>query len=67
MIEIVAVNRTGRFALTDRGDICPIRNFFGAYGEETDDPDWAISAVAELDAENWFSIDLTQFEPVTVN
>lgn len=67
MIGIVAVNRAQRFALTDRGDVCPIRNFFDAFGDETDDPSEAIAAVAELDADHWFSIDLTKFEPVTVN
>lgn len=67
MIEIIAVNREQRFALTDRGDICPIRNFFDAFGDETDEPFEAVAAIAELDADNWFSIDLTQFDPVTVN
>jgi hypothetical protein len=67
MLEIVAVNREKRFALTDRGDVCPITSFYDRFGDDTDDPFEAISAVAELDADHWFAIDLTKFEPVSVN
>lgn len=65
--EIVAVNRAKRLALTDRGEVCPLTNLFDAYGDETDDPIEAIAAVAKLDADHWFSIDLTQYETVSVH
>jgi hypothetical protein len=66
-MEIVAVNRAERFALTDSGDICPITNLFDAFGDETDDASDAVAAVARIDADHWFTIDLTQFEPVEVH
>lgn len=65
--EIVAVNRQQRFALTNRGEVCPITNLIDAFGDETDDPFEAVAAVAELDADHWFSIDLTQFESASVH
>jgi hypothetical protein len=67
MVDVVAVNRGQRFVLTDRGDVCPITNMFDAFGDETDDPAEAVTAVAELDADHWLAIDLTQFETVAVN
>jgi len=67
MADVVAVNRALGFVLTDDGDVCPITNMFDAFGDETDDPAEAVAAVAELDADHWLAIDLTQFETVRVN
>jgi hypothetical protein len=67
MFGVVAVNCAQRVALTEGGEVCPITNLFDPFGDETDDFEEATSAVAKLDADHWFSIDLTQFDLVRVN
>ena len=63
-IDIEAVDRHERIAITTDGDVCSITNMFDEDGCETDDPDEALSAVAALPNGEWAAIDLTMFEPV---
>jgi hypothetical protein len=67
MVEVVAVNRAMLFALTNRGEVCQITNLIDAFGDETSDPFDAVAAVAALDVDHWFCIDLTQFENVSIH
>lgn len=64
-VSIVAVNLTGRIALANDDTICDITNLLDADGDETDNPDEAIAAVACYDDETWFSIRLDDFEKAT--
>lgn len=61
-LRIVAVNVPSRLALTDTDRICEITNLYNEDGEETDDEDEAVTAVARLDDHNWFAIDLADYE-----
>lgn len=60
--RIVAVNVPNRLALTDTDRICEITNLYNEDGEETDDEDEAVTAVARLDDRNWFAIELADYE-----
>lgn len=48
------------------GTELPITNYFDIYGEECP-PDQAVSCVAGTDDFGWLSIDLTEFEKITVH
>ncbi len=65
--NIVAVNVSGRIALTEADDVCAIETFIDADGEETGDPDAAAFAVGQLPAGLWFCIDLSCYQSVEVN
>lgn len=65
--HIWAVNVLARAALTNDDRLCTITNMFDDRGEETNDPTEAVAAVAQLDDETWFSIDLRQFDKVQAN
>jgi hypothetical protein len=64
---IFAVNRSRRVAITHDGHECALTNLFDADGEETDDADIAFAAVCQLPDGLWATIDLTQFDPVSVH
>lgn len=61
--EIVSINLRRRWAITNRDELCEITNFFDSDGEETNDYEQATTAVARLDEETWFSIDVREFDP----
>jgi hypothetical protein len=61
-VEVLAVNRKRREALTDTDEVLPITNFLDADGEAGSDVATAAVAGPTADGE-WLWIDLTQFEP----
>lgn len=61
--EIVSINLRKRWAITNRDELCEITNLFDEEGDETDDLEQAYSAVAKLDDNNWFTIDISEFNP----
>ncbi|RWJ03495.1 hypothetical protein [Mesorhizobium sp.] len=65
-MSIYAVNTRRRLVLTDTDELLPITNFFAVGGQEVQDPALAIVAVAGRD-NTWFTIDLREFEHVSVN
>lgn len=67
MSEIEAINRTELTAITEDGRIGEITNMFDADGEETDDYELAVAAVVKLADDEWYSVDLTAFEPTRMN
>lgn len=46
----------------DTDEECLITNLYDAFGEETDDFDEAVSALAPLADGRWLVIDLTQYD-----
>lgn len=65
--SIWAVNVNKRTALTNRDEVCTITNLYDSAGDETNDSDKAVTAVARLRDDVWFSIDLTQFDIAATN
>lgn len=62
--DVVAVNRAQRLFVTSEDKIGQITNWVGADGEETDEPDMAVSAVGKAGG-LWFAIRLNCFETVS--
>lgn len=48
------------------GTEIPITNYFDEWGEECE-PDDAVTCVAGSDSYGWITIDLTEFEQITVH
>ena len=66
MSEVAMIHRELAIAITEDGQELPITNSFDSDGDECG-PDGAVACVAGPDKEGyWLSIDLPQFEGVTV-
>lgn len=61
--EIVTINLRRRWVLTNRDELCEITNMFDASGDETDDLEQVSTAVARLDDNTWFTVDVNMFDP----
>lgn len=61
-----AINRFGMVALLDDGTTVPITNLFDADGEETDDPDEAVTFVAG-EGDRWFTGECADYAEVSVH
>lgn len=66
-VDIVAVCRSKRLAITDQDVVCPITNFIDDMGDETDDPTIACTAVVKVRDDLWLTIDLRDYDPAGVN
>lgn len=64
---IVAINRGLRFALTRDDRIAPLTNLKDADGDETDDIDEAVTAVARVSAGIWVVIRLDDYPVQELN
>lgn len=62
-MTISHVNRDLKIAVTDDNRSLPVTNWFDIAGDECD-PDLAMTCVAGK-GDEWFSVDLSQFENVT--
>lgn len=62
MPEAVAINRNQGLIFLDDGSLSKMQHFVDRFGDETDDMDEAISAIAPLNDGRWLVIDLRQFE-----
>lgn len=60
--EAVAVNRVLGLILLDTDETVEIDTLLDADGDETDDPQAAVAAVAPLPNGRWISVDLAAFE-----
>lgn len=58
---VVAVNVGRREAVLDDDTVIPITNLLDDEGEETDDPEEAVAAVACEAEDRWHTIDLRDF------
>lgn len=66
-VEVACVNRSERVAITEDGQSLPITNLFDSYGEECDNVDEAVTAVAGPDKNGmWLCIDFSVMEKVTL-
>lgn len=59
----VAINREQEIVVLDCGCTLKMQNFMDRFGDDTDDPNEAVSAVA-LHGYEWLVIDLTVFVTV---
>ena len=66
MTEISFVSTQDMLAFTDEGDLCEITNMFDEHGDETTCRSEAVFAVAKLDDNNWFTVDLSAFEQASM-
>lgn len=62
-----AISRKCKLVFLRDGEVLPMQNFVDRFGDDTDDVDEAISAIAPLPDGRWVVIDLTQFETVVRN
>lgn len=62
-MSAVAIKTFSRLALLNDGTTVPITNLFDADGDETDDPDLAVSFVAG-EADRWFTGLCADYEEV---
>ena len=53
MVDVVAINRKRRLAITDDDRLVPITNLIDSSGEETDDVDEAITGVVRVSEHVW--------------
>ena len=63
----VAINRKQGLVSLDDGSVLKMQNYVDRFGDDTDDPEEAVSAIAELPSGRWIVIDLTEFEHVEAN
>lgn len=66
-MEVVAISRKCSLAFLDNGNCVPMQNFIDRFGEDTDDVEEAVSAIAALPNGKWVVIDFSQFENVVRN
>lgn len=66
MLDLCVINVSQRLVITTDGRVLPITNMFDCQGEETDDADLAVSAVAG-EEDCWFSFLLSNFVPTTIH
>lgn len=64
MTQVSAINLYERLAILDDDQVVKLISMFDIDGEETDDPEEAITAVAELPGDYWEVVDLEEFERV---
>jgi len=64
MIDVDAINAFTRFAVLNDGTTVPVTGLYDADGEETNDPDQAVTFVAG-EGDRWFSGLCSEFEEVT--
>lgn len=60
-MSVAAIHRGRRLFLSEDGDVYPITNLYDADGDETDDIDLAVSAVAGTEG-RWFALVLADFD-----
>ena len=66
-IEVACVNCAERAAITEDGQSLPITNLFDSNGEECEDVDEAVTAVAGPDKNGlWICINFSVMEKVTL-
>lgn len=66
-MEIVAISRSDGLAILDNGDVVPFANVFDAFGNETDNREDGVSAVAALPNGTWVVIDFSDYDPVSIH
>lgn len=67
VMQALAINRTIGTVFLNDGSIVKMQNFVDRFGDDTDDVEEAIKAIAPLPDGKWLVIDLTQFENVVRN
>lgn len=65
-MDIVAINKFERIALTDSGEVLEITEMFDSDGDFTDDPEAALSGIAPV-SDKWVSIDFSKFDSAAIN
>lgn len=60
IVEMVSNDRT--HVILNDGTIAPIRTMLDRFGDETDDPKEADVVVAEINPDEWITVDLDDFE-----
>lgn len=66
-MDVIAINRREASAILENGTIIHFSLMLDMDGEETDDMEQSIVAVAPLPDGNWCVIDFSQFETVAVH
>jgi hypothetical protein len=66
MVDIAAINLSNKTAVLDDGVTVLIDQMFDQDGEETDDPDLAVSAVVPLPDGRWAVVLLDEYEGVSL-
>ena len=61
-VTVDAISRTRRIAILEDGAIVPLGLFLDRDGDETDEIDAAVIAIAALPDGRWIVIDLADFE-----
>ena len=62
-IAVVAVHIGNRWAVTDEGKRLYISDFYDEFGEETKNPDRAVTGVCECPG-GWITLDFNEFQEV---
>lgn len=62
-VSLVAINRSQELAILNCGCAVKMQNFIDRFGDDTDDVNEAISAIAPHGGK-WLVIDFSQFETV---
>ena len=63
-MRVSAVSVSQQIAILDSGEVAPFTNMFDFDGEETTDPQAAVSAIAQLPSGQWAVILFDEFEGV---
>ncbi len=65
--EVIAISRSSRISMLASGEAVTWARMFDSDGEETADVTEAVSAVHELPDGSWVTLDLTEWETVTLH
>lgn len=66
-VEITAVNRAVAVAMTDTGQTIPVTNWLDCDGDEYAPKDAVVAVAGPDDQGHWYAIDLSHFDPVSLN
>lgn len=66
-LDVVAINRRECYSMLRNQTICHWQRMFDINGDDTRDPDEAVSAVHPLPDGRWITLDLTEWETVTIH
>lgn len=63
---ISAINLSERLAMTDAGEICPIKTLLDEDGDETGDIETAVFAIGPLPDGMWFRCDVRYYDTAAI-
>lgn len=65
--EVVAISRDRHEVVLATGEIVEMTDWYDEDGDETDNPDEALSMVGQMKDGRWLAIEIIAFEPATLH